>query len=47
MQSEYADSLLNNFSRIKATNNIEDIIIDIRGNGGGDDYTYMRFLSKI
>lgn len=47
MQVEYADSLLNNFSRIKATNNIEDIIIDIRGNGGGGDYTYMRFLSKI
>lgn len=47
MQIQLADSLNKRFEKVIKNNKVNTIVLDIRGNGGGDDRTYSKFLSKV
>lgn len=47
MKEQLGDSLSNRLKLLIKTNPVDAIIIDIRGNGGGNDMTYSNFLKKI
>lgn len=47
MVEAYGDSLAKRFEPIMAKNKVKAVILDIRGNPGGSDNTYAKFLGKI
>ena len=48
MKEELGDSIKQRLQSINyKTNNVSAVVIDIRGNGGGSDYTYSKFLKSI
>lgn len=47
MEVSLGDSLSNHLKSILNKNIVKAIVLDIRGNGGGSDLTYINFLKKI
>jgi hypothetical protein len=47
MKEELGDSVSRRLEKIISKNQINAVVIDIRGNGGGSDNTYAKFLKKI
>ncbi len=47
MEPDLGDSLTHRLKKIIEKNKVNAIILDVRGNGGGSDETYTRFLKKV
>jgi hypothetical protein len=47
MREELGDTIKRRLGSIFRNHKVKSVVIDIRGNGGGSDNTYNRFLSKI
>ncbi len=47
MEPELGDTLVKRFKAIIDKHSIKSVVLDVRGNGGGSDETYQKFLSKI
>lgn len=47
MKEELGDSVKQKLEAIILKNKVNSIVIDIRGNGGGSDNTYSRFLKSV
>ncbi|VXB59509.1 conserved exported hypothetical protein [Flavobacterium sp. 9AF] len=47
MEEKLGDTLIHRFQNILNHSSIKSIVLDVRGNGGGSDYTYGKFLGKI
>ncbi|TDO21263.1 S41 family peptidase [Pedobacter duraquae] len=47
MREELGDTIKRRLMAAFAQHKVKSIVIDIRGNGGGSDNTYSKFLSKI
>ena len=47
MDEKLGDTLIKHFKTIKNKFPIKAIVLDVRGNGGGSDNTYGKFLGKI
>lgn len=47
MEPELGDTLVNRFKAIIDKHSIKSVVLDVRGNGGGSDKTYQKFLSKL
>ncbi|WP_108869795.1 S41 family peptidase [Aquimarina aquimarini] len=47
MEEQLGDSLSNKLKSIISNSQVEAVVLDIRGNGGGNDNTYSNFLKKI
>lgn len=47
MVEELGDSISQRLKSIIDRNNVKAVVVDIRGNGGGSDNTYDKFLKKI
>lgn len=47
MEISLGDSLKNRLKSVTDKNPVKSIVLDIRGNGGGSDLTYINFLKKV
>lgn len=47
MDEKLGDTLINRFQKIINKFAVKSIVLDVRGNGGGSDNTYGKFLGKI
>tara|TARA_R110000868_G_scaffold14075_8_gene65754 strand:+ start:1585 stop:3162 length:1578 start_codon:yes stop_codon:yes gene_type:complete len=47
MDERFGDTLINHFQKIVNKFPVKSIVLDVRGNGGGSDNTYGKFLGKI
>jgi hypothetical protein len=47
MEEEFGDTLIKKFTTIADKYFVKSIVLDVRGNGGGSDNTYGKFLGKI
>ncbi|RZK17935.1 MAG: hypothetical protein EOO43_13000, partial [Flavobacterium sp.] len=47
MREELGDTIKRRLDIIFRSHEVKSVVIDIRGNGGGSDNTYSKFLSKI
>lgn len=47
MEPELGDTLVKRFKAIIDKHTIKSVVLDVRGNGGGSDETYQKFLSKL
>jgi hypothetical protein len=47
MDEKFGDTLIKRFQTIKNKFPVKSIVLDVRGNGGGSDNTYGKFLGKI
>jgi hypothetical protein len=47
MREELGDTIKNRMEEVFSKHKIKSVVIDIRGNGGGSDNTYNKFLSKL
>lgn len=47
MDEKFGDTLTNRFQTILNKFPVKSIVLDVRGNGGGSDTTYGKFLGKI
>lgn len=47
MDEKFGDTLTNRFQTILNKFPVKSIVLDVRGNGGGSDNTYGKFLGKI
>lgn len=47
MEEEYADTIINVLETYIKKSNVNAVVFDVRGNGGGSDNTYMNVLEKL
>ena len=47
MDVKYADSTIKDLTKLSKKNAISAIVLDVRGNAGGTDLTYMNILNRV